>query len=103
MAAVAPTLTRPADITQNWVWQTQLTWIATALGRTDAAKTVLADATSQQTAIRSQHPAFSGKSIAVVDISDSAATVAQRVSPPTNYIEGLGFTYNQHYRRAGSG
>lgn len=103
LAAVAPTLTRPADTTQNWVWQTQLTWIATALGRTDAAKTLLADATSQQTAIRSQHPAFSGKSIAVVDISDSAVTVAQRVSPPTNYVEGLGFTYNQHYRRAGPG
>ncbi|MEE6177291.1 serine/threonine-protein kinase [Mycobacterium sp. 050134] len=103
LAAIAPTLTRPADTTQNWVWQTQLTWIATALGRANAAKTMLADAASQQTALRSQHPAFSGKSIAVVDISDSAVTVAQRVSPPTNYVEGLGFTYNQHYRRAAPG
>ncbi len=99
LSAIAPTLTRPADTSADWVWQTQLNWIATALGRSDAAKTLLEDATSQQTKVKSQHPAFNGRSITVVNYSDTAATVATRVSAPTNYLEGIGFAYNGAFRR----
>jgi eukaryotic-like serine/threonine-protein kinase len=99
LAAIAPTLTRPADRTQDWTWQAQLTWIAQALGRSDAAKTLIADAASQLATIRSQHPSFGGKSITVVNFSGTATTAAARVSRPTSYLEGLGFTYNSHYRR----
>jgi hypothetical protein len=37
-----------------------------------------------------------------INYSDTASTVAARVSAPTNYLEGLGFRYNNpHYQRRG--
>jgi eukaryotic-like serine/threonine-protein kinase len=100
LAAIAPTLTRPGDGAQDWTWQAQLTWIARALGRADTAKTMIADAASQLADIKSQHAGFVGKSITVVNFSGTATTAAARVSPPTSYLEGLGFTYNADYKRA---
>ena len=38
LAAIAPTLTRPADSTQDWTWQAQLTWIAQALAASTPRK-----------------------------------------------------------------
>jgi eukaryotic-like serine/threonine-protein kinase len=99
LAAIAPTLTRPADSTQDWTWQGQLAWIARALGRSDTAKTLIADAASRVVTIKSQHPAFGDKSIVVVNYSGTATTAAARVSRPTSYLEALGFVYNTHYRR----
>jgi len=99
LSAIAPTLTRPADSTQDWSWQAQLAWIAKALGRSDTANTLIADAASQLGTIKSQHPGFGGKSITVVNFSGGATTAAARVSRPTSYLENLGFSYNTHYRR----
>lgn len=99
LAAIAPTLTRPADTTQEWNWQNQLTWIATALGRTTTATTLLNNAVAEQTQIKSDNPAFSGKTITVVSLSDTTTTVATKVSPPTAYLEGLGFAYNVYFKR----
>lgn len=99
LAAVAPTLTRSNDMTQPWTWQTQLSWIAKALGRDNTAKTLLDEASAQQNKIRSEHPAFAGKTITVVNYTDSATTVAARESPATSYLEGIGFTYNTKFTR----
>ncbi|WP_167380316.1 ABC transporter substrate-binding protein, partial [Mycobacterium bouchedurhonense] len=100
LSAIAPTLTRtPDDSAQPWTWQTQLSWIAKALGRDATAKTLIDTASAQQTKIRSDHPAFTGKTITVVNYSDTAGTVAARESPPTSYLEGIGFAYNTHYDR----
>ena len=102
LAAIAPTLTQSADTTQDWTWQTQLAWIATALGRSDTAKTLLDDATSQQAKVKSDHPAFSGKSILAVNYTGTDTTAAASVSTPTSYLEGIGFSYSTHYKRAPS-
>ncbi len=99
LAAVAPTLTRSNGITQPWTWQTQLSWTAKALGRDNTAKTLLDEASAQQNKIRSEHPAFAGKTITVVNYTDSATTVAARESPATSYLEGIGFTYNTKFTR----
>ncbi|OBA80792.1 histidine kinase [Mycobacterium sp. 1164966.3] len=99
LAAVAPTLTRPADSTQDWTWQAQLTWIAQALGRSDTAKSLIAEEASRIATIKSQHPGFGGKSITVVNFSGAATTAAARVSRPTSYLENLGFSYNTNFRR----
>jgi eukaryotic-like serine/threonine-protein kinase len=99
LSAIAPTLTKPADIGQDWTWQTQLTWIATALGRADTAKNLLNDAASQQNKVRSDHPAFAGKSIVAVNYTGTTTTTAARISPPTSYLDGIGFMYNRHYQR----
>ncbi|WP_236722432.1 ABC transporter substrate-binding protein, partial [Mycobacterium avium] len=73
LSAIAPTLTRtPDDSAQPWTWQTQLSWIAKALGRDATAKTLIDTASAQQTKIRSDHPAFTGKTITVVNYSDTA-------------------------------
>ena len=78
----------------------QGTWIATALGRTDTAKTLLGDAASQQSSVKSAHPAFfSGKSIVAVNYTGTTTTAAAQVSPPTSYLQGIGFTYSTHYKR----
>jgi eukaryotic-like serine/threonine-protein kinase len=100
LAAIAPTLTRPPDGAQDWTWQAQLTWVARALGRSDTAKTLIADAASQLAKIKSQHAGFGGKSITVVNFAGTATTAAVRVSPPTSYLEGLGFTDNAGYKRS---
>ena len=103
LTAIAPTLTRPIDNPQDWTWQAQLTWIATALGRSGAAKSLIDDASSQLVKIKSEHAVFGGKSVTVVNFTGTASTVAARVSPPTNYLEGLGFTYNTHFKRSPDG
>lgn len=103
LAAIAPTLTQPADNTQDWTWQTQLNWIATALGRTEAAKTLLDKAQSEQNTIRSEHRGFSGKTIVAVNYTGATTTAAATPSPTTSYLEGIGFTYNTHYKRSPGG
>lgn len=103
LAAIAPTLTQPADNTQDWTWQTQLNWIATALGRTDAAKTLLDKAQSDQNTIRSEHHSFLGKSAVVINYTDTTTTAAATPSPPSSYLESIGFTYNAHYKRSPGG
>lgn len=103
LATIAPTLTRPADNPQDWTWQTQLNWIATALGRTEAAKSVLDKAQSEQNTIRSEHRSFGGKSIVVVNYPGTTPTAAATPSPPSIYLEGIGFIYNSHYKRSPGG
>lgn len=102
LAAIAPTLTQPAD-NQDWTWQTQLDWIAGALGRTGAAKTVTDKAQSEQNTVRSEHHSFAGKSIVVVNYTGSTTTAAATPSPPSTYLEGIGFSYNTHYKRSPGG
>ena len=103
LAAIAPTLTQRADNIQDWTWQTQLNWIATALGRTDTAKTLLDKTQSEQNQIRSEHRSFGGKSIVVVNYTGTTTTAAANPSPPSSYLESIGFTYNTHYKRAPGG
>lgn len=103
LAAIAPTLAQPADNPQDWTWQAQLNWIATALGRTDTAKDLLDKAQSEQNTIRSEHRSFSGKSIVAVNFTGTTTTAAATPSPPSSYLEGIGFTYNTHYKRSPGG
>ncbi|OBG66739.1 MULTISPECIES: serine/threonine-protein kinase [unclassified Mycobacterium] len=103
LSAIAPTLAQPADNTGDWTWQAQLNWIATALGRTGTAKTLIDKAQSEQNTIRSEHGAFSGKSIVVVNYTGTATTAAVTPSPPSGYLESIGFTYNAYYKRSPGG
>lgn len=95
LAAIAPTITRPSDNTGSaWTWQNQLTWIGRIIGREDKSKQLLDTATSQQDDLRNQHPAFNGKTIAVVNVSDNGVTATLLGAPVTGYLEGLGFRYS---------
>jgi serine/threonine protein kinase/ABC-type Fe3+-hydroxamate transport system substrate-binding protein len=100
LSAIAPTVTRPADTTGSaWTWQNQLTWIGRILGRTDKSQQLIDTARRQQADLRNQNPAFNGKSVAMVDVSDNGVTATLRGGPATDYLEGLGFTYSDRLKR----
>lgn len=100
LAAIAPTVTRPADNTgSSWTWQNQLSWIGRILGRTDKSTQLIDTARNQQADLRRQNPAFNGKSVAVVNVSDNGVTATLQGTPPTDYLEGLGFHYSDKLKR----
>ncbi|MGA8543658.1 MAG: ABC transporter substrate-binding protein, partial [Mycobacterium sp.] len=95
LAAIAPTVTRPSDSTgSTWTWQNQLTWIGRILGRTDKSQQLVDTARNQQADLRSQNPAFNGKTVAVVNVTDNGVTATLRGAPATDYLQGLGFNYS---------
>lgn len=92
LAALAPTITRPQGAS-DWTWQGQLEWIGRILGRSEEAKSLLDTATAEQSETRAAHPAFDGKSIQVVLVSDEGVSVAVAQSGAARYLQGLGFRY----------
>jgi eukaryotic-like serine/threonine-protein kinase len=103
LTGIAPTITRPSDKTgPAWTWQDQLTWIGRILGRDGKANDLIGSANKQQADIRDQHPAFNGKSIASVNVSDNGVTATLQESPLTDYLQGLGFRYSDDLRRTES-
>jgi eukaryotic-like serine/threonine-protein kinase len=103
LAAIAPTVTRPSDKAGSaWTWQDQASWIGRILGRADKAKALIDAANKQQSDIRAQHPAFNGKTIASLNVSDDGVTATLQESPLTDYLQGLGFRYSDDLRRTGS-
>lgn len=103
LAGIAPTITRPANQTgPGWAWQDQLSWIARILGREDQGKQLVSAARDQQNALRDKHLAFNGKSVAVLNVSDSGVTGTLMPSNAGNYLEGLGFRYLDQLKRTGT-
>lgn len=102
LAALAPTITRPQG-TGDWTWQSQLEWIGRILGRAEQAKSLLDTAAAAQSEIRAAHPAFGGKSIQVVLVSDDGVSVAVAQSGAARYLQGLGFRYPSDLGAAGAG
>ncbi len=100
LAAIAPTVTRPNDSTGSaWSWQNQLTWIGRIVGHQDEAEQLVDSARTRQADLRSQNPAFNGKTIAVVNVSDNGVTGTLLDSPLTDYLGGLGFRYSDRLKR----
>lgn len=92
LAEVATTITR-APNADEWSWQTQLQWVGRILGRTEQAQTLIDDAADAQAKLRTEHPAFDGKSIEVVFVTDDEIRAATPKSPAAQYLQGLGFRY----------
>jgi serine/threonine-protein kinase len=99
LGVIAPTVTRPASASA-WTWQDQLTWMGRILGRSDKAQQLIDTAASQQAQLRSQNPAFDGKTIEVVNVSDAGITVSLTDSAVAAYLEGLGFRYSDQFKPA---
>jgi ABC-type Fe3+-hydroxamate transport system substrate-binding protein len=76
-------------------WPNQLAWIGRILGRQNTAAELINSARSQLDDLRNQHPAFDGKTIAAVYFSDTGTAAALCESNITDYLQGLGFRYNQ--------
>ncbi|MGV0714552.1 serine/threonine-protein kinase [Mycolicibacterium sp. XJ662] len=102
LAAVAPTVTRPQNTTE-WTWQSQLEWIGRVLDRGDEAKKLLDESAAEQADLRTQHPAFDGKSVEVVAVDDDGIGVALPDSPAGRYLRSLGFRYPADFNPAAAG
>jgi eukaryotic-like serine/threonine-protein kinase len=100
LAAVAPTVTRPPNVTDaQWTWQRQLDWVGQLLGVGDKAKQLTDTAAAQQSDLRNQHPAFDGKSIEAVNLTDTGVTATLAGTNTANYLQGLGFHYTDALAR----
>lgn len=102
LAAVAPTITRPQS-TGDWTWQDQVEWIGRILGRGQQAQALVDSAAAKQADISTAHPAFNGKSIQVVLMSDTGVNIAVAQSGSARYLQGLGFRYPSDLGAAGAG
>ena len=108
LGVIAPTVTRPQNAAPGWAWQNQLTWIGRILGRAGQAQRLIDGAAAKQAELRAANPAFDGKSIEVVNVADAGITATLSGSAAADYLEGLGFRYNddpeaqpdRHRRRA---
>lgn len=98
LSAIAPTVTRWSDQATPWTWQNQLTWIGRILGRDTKAKELIDTARRQQGDIRDQHPAFNGKTIGVLNVSDNGVTATLSGTFVADYLDGLGFRYSDDLR-----
>lgn len=96
LTEIAPTITRPEDKTSgNWNWQSQLTWIGRILGQSDKARELIDATVSRQNDLANQNSAFKGKSIEILEATDTG--IARVLSPSfaSDYLQSLGFRYSQ--------
>lgn len=98
LAAIAPTITRPAD-GGNWTWQDQQKWIGRVLGEQDKAATLISETTSQQDDLRNQNAAFGGKTVEALAVSDEGVGAVLTPTFASNYLDSLGFKYNPDLNR----
>ncbi|TDO06453.1 serine/threonine-protein kinase [Mycobacterium sp. BK086] len=98
LTAIAPTVGRPTGT--DWTWQNQLGWVGRILGRSDKAKQLLDSAAAAQADLRSAHPAFDGKTIEVLTVSDAGVAAELADSPAAAYLQGLGFRYTDTWQRS---
>lgn len=100
LAAIAPTITRPADAAnQGWNWQNQLTWIGRILGQQPKAEELIRSVHSLQGDLSNQNPGLHGKSIEAVTVSDAGVAEVLTPSFAADYLESLGFRYNPDLAR----
>jgi eukaryotic-like serine/threonine-protein kinase len=100
LSAIAPTVTRPKDAAAAvWTWQNQLLWIGEIVGQQSKARDLVDSARLQQDELRNQHPAFAAKTIEAVYFSDTGTAAALSGSNISDYLQGLGFCYNQDLQR----
>jgi eukaryotic-like serine/threonine-protein kinase len=100
LAKVAATVTRPPNIADpQWTWQKQLDWIGQILGRQDKAKQLTDAATARQRDLRNQHPAFEGKTVEAINVTDAGVAATLAGTNTANYLQGLGFRYTDALAR----
>ncbi|CAJ1502912.1 serine/threonine-protein kinase [[Mycobacterium] burgundiense] len=94
LTAVAPTITRPNTSGLPFTPALQLSWIGGILGAGSRAGEVARDLGAEQAALRTEHPAFAGKTVTAFIFTSSGLSAALAESPAGSYLTSLGFTYN---------
>jgi len=95
LQAIAPTITRPSDTSQGWNWQTQLHWIARILGRDSDAPQLISTVVAQQNDLKNQNGKVAGKTVSVLNISDSGVSQTLTPSNAADFLTSLGLTYSK--------
>lgn len=98
LSAIAPTITRPQG-DQLWNWQTQLQWVGRILGHDEQATQLINSVSAQQTDLKNQHANLVGKTVSIVNISDSGVTQTLTPSNAADYLDSLGLRYSDALRR----
>jgi len=99
LQAIAPTITRPSDTSQAWNWQTQLHWIAKILGRESDATQLISTVVAQQNDLKNQNSKAAGKTVSVLNVSDSGVTQTLTPSNAADYLTSLGLSYSNKLQR----
>lgn len=95
LSGIAPTITRPAEnATAPWTWQNQLTWIGKIAGLDGEANDQINAVASQTNDVKAQNPAFTGKSVQAVTVSDDGVAQVLVPSNTASYLETLGLRYD---------
>ena len=91
LAGIAPTVAYPGEAwTTPWREQTRL--IGTALGRTEEAEQLIADADDRVAEIAAEHPEFEGLTFAYTSLGAEALYLYLPTDPRVQLIEDLGLT-----------
>ncbi|SIH34971.1 serine/threonine protein kinase [Mycobacteroides abscessus subsp. abscessus] len=102
LAAIAPTITRPQDQgSGQWSWQDQLQWIGKIVGADDKAKQLVDSTRSEMDKLRGDHPAFKGKTVVMVAVTDDGVSGYLGDTRIVAYLQDLGFGYAPKLQRAG--
>jgi eukaryotic-like serine/threonine-protein kinase len=99
LAAIAPTITRPADATTPWTWQDQLTWVGKVVGRDAKAKELIDSVRSQAEDVKNQNPSFNRKSVAALTVSDDGVGEVLVPSNIQAFLESVGLRYDDDMKR----
>jgi len=102
LSAIAPTVTQPKDTSRTWNWQTQLKWVGKILGRENDADKLIDQVSSQQTDLKNQNPQAAGKSVQVINVTDSGVSQTLTPSNAADYLSSLGLNYDQSLGRQSS-
>jgi iron complex transport system substrate-binding protein len=91
LTGIAPTVAYPGEAwTTPWREQTRL--IGTALGRTEEAEQLIADADDRVAEIAAEHPEFEGLTFAYTSLGAEALYLYLPTDPRVQLIEDLGLT-----------
>ncbi len=91
LTGIAPTVAYPGEAwTTPWREQTRI--IGEALGRTEEAEQLIAEADDQVAAIAAEHPEFEGLTFAYTSMGAEALYLYLPSDPRVQLIEDLGFT-----------
>lgn len=102
LKAIAPTITRPADTDQVWNWQAQLKWIGKIVGRASQADQVVNTVAAQQNDLKNQNPKAVGKTVSVLNVTDTDITQTLSPSNASDYLGSLGLVYSPKLTRQSS-
>lgn len=98
LTAIAPTITRPTG-DEPWNWQSQLKWIGKIVGKEGAATKLTSTIAAQQNDLRNQNSKAAGKTVSVLNMSDSGYSWTLAPSNAADFLTSVGLTYDPKLAR----